>query len=227
MQDQAVLDKERSQIVERAISVCMREQGFTYEPFRDAHLQSGSAHGLSSDFTSMEYAQKNGFGITANAVSPTNVQIPIDPNSRWLMEQAKDLQVAWSSALDGPTPDGRAPCREVGERAFDQEIGIDYTRLEDVHKQTLSSAEMLAAQQEWEQCATEVGFPAADRLALIDSFIRRMKEATGGAPMNEVTPDSLTSLRAEEISAAVATFPCSQRYDKVYEQVFKKHLAHD
>lgn len=231
IQDQVTLDRERTEIIERAIAECMTGKGFRYEPYLDAYFLNGAAHGLSTDLTSLDYAENHGFGIVDGAGAPPSVDIPADPNNEWLFSQPADLQVAWSTALDGPTADGSQTCREAGNEAFESEIGFDYDELGTIYEQVRSSPTVLAAQQAWSQCAAEAGFPAADRLALIELFDQRVSDLTGGAPfadgdpLADVDPTALAALRADEIAAAVATFPCSQEYDAAFAEALENYVA--
>ncbi|MCU1392643.1 MAG: hypothetical protein JWM34_1071 [Ilumatobacteraceae bacterium] len=221
---QVELEKRRAKITQDAIAECMTAKGFDYQPFYDAYLTNSSGQGAGVDFTSLDYAKSHGFGVVDNSVAQ-HFDIPTDPNDKRLLQAPAAEQIAYSAALDGPTSDGSLTCRDQGEKAFQKEAGVDYDHLGDLYTSVQDDPQVVSAEQAWSQCAKTAGFSATSRHALIDEFSARLKQIIGSGPTNNVAAGTLDALRSDEIAAAVATFPCSQAYDKVFLRVFSSSVG--
>lgn len=214
-------DLEKAADSERRVASCMTEAGFSYTP-KNPHSLVDTAD--NTDFASASYARTHGFGISA---------WPAFTPDRTNAQYASSLSTADQKKFG----DTLSSCSEHAEEQSRQEFGVEFanSRFDRIDGSVRSSAPYEQAADEWRTCAGRAGYVSQDRASLIaalhsryDALITRI---TGAA---ELTP-AQTEQRAqsdplyrgfqqEEIRAAVATFPCSQKLDATYRDAFRKAM---
>ncbi|WP_416976271.1 hypothetical protein [Streptomyces sp. T028] len=101
-------DLKKQYLVENAIAVCMKKQGFLYTPeapedFRDSYATDGADYELTKKFR-----QKYGFGYVAPAVYPNDPQVSrkddSEPsaNAKYIATLTPAQKTAYEKALGGP-----------------------------------------------------------------------------------------------------------------------------
>lgn len=214
-------DLERAANSERIVAACMTEAGFSYTPKNPHSLVDTTDN---TDFSSASYAKTHGFGISAwPAFTPdrTNAQYA----SGLSATERKNFADKLSS------------CSESAEEQSRQDFGIEFanSRFDEIDSWVRSGAPYKKAADEWRACAGRAGYVAQDRASLIaalhakyDTIISRI---TGDAELTPAQTEeraqsnmSYLEFRQEEIRAAVATFPCSQKLDANYRAAFQKEL---
>ncbi|MER5435198.1 hypothetical protein [Streptomyces sp. NPDC002588] len=109
----ASAELKKEYLVENAIAVCMKKQGFVYTPeapedFRDSYATDGADYDLTKKFR-----QKYGFGYVAPAVYPNDPQVSrkeaSEPsaNSKYVETLTPTQKTAYEKALGGP-PEGKS-----------------------------------------------------------------------------------------------------------------------
>ncbi|MEV7783376.1 hypothetical protein [Kitasatospora sp. NPDC088351] len=206
---------------EQLIADCMPAHGLHYVPKNPRSLIDTET---STDFSSLEYAQKHGFGIAA---WPSF--LPSHENDSYTASLSEEAVTRYNQALSS--------CSDNSREKAGQEFGVDkgnsdYNKID---KKVTSSSRYRAAGQEWMTCAKERGYDYPSRLVLIQrlrgEYQGVMNELHGsnsdGTPyvngeiQARAEADSkYQEFRQKEVSAAVTTFPCSQSLDRVYQEVF-------
>ena len=208
---------------EQLMGECMSARGLTYRPKDPRGLVDVVTN---SDFTSLDYARRYGFGVTA---FPRFATTP-DPNARYvdaLPAPARNAyEVQLESCVDAAADqDARTPVlAEARQRAARGQTRV------------LSDSRYRAAERAWVRCSTAAGHPAASRPDLI-AGLRTDREhvlarLTASAPSGSAgsMPDveeraaqdrAYQALRAVEIRAAVDTFPCSVDLDRVFAERYQ------
>ncbi|MFF4902625.1 hypothetical protein [Streptomyces sp. NPDC001068] len=216
-------DLEVAARTESLTSACMKSHGFRYLP-RNPHSVVDVED--ASNFSSLGYARKHGFGIS---VFPHFA--PETPAARSYL---KTLSAASLKAYDAALPG----CVDSAQRTTEKEYGIpeansEWARVDD---KVQHDRRYRSALEAWRSCATAAGHPARSRLALVTDLRKRYTSVMAGIQGgNHVLPqDKVAALAARrpawrrfhrsELDAAVATFPCSRTTDRAYVSVFLRYL---
>ncbi|MBO1416416.1 hypothetical protein [Streptomyces sp. FH025] len=219
--EDAQFDLDLATRTEQLIAGCMPARGFQYVPKNPRSLVDTET---STDFSSLEYAQKHGFGIAAWPAF-----LPSHENDSYTASLSEEAATRYDQALSSCSDDSR----EEAGREFGVDKGnSDYNKID---KKVTSSARYQAAGLEWMACAKNRGYDYPSRLDLIrqlrGEYQKIMNELHGrnsdgkpyvnGEIQARAEADSkYQEFRQKEVSAAVATFPCSQTLDRVYREVF-------
>ncbi len=205
---------------QRLTAACMRERGFQYREVDPAAIMDTETE---TDFSSLAYARRHGFGISA---WPT-----FAPDTSGNRAYAKSLPAARAHAYD----DALSGCAEKAGAQANQELGVaEANKAYDAKDARLQrSDEYQRAQAAWRACARQAGYDAPSRSALMDALRAERdqlsRKVTGDA---EVAADqrrqrlldadpAFQAFRRKEIAAAVATFDCSRKLDAVYARLFQ------
>lgn len=227
--DRRIFDRQETIVVE-----CMKRRGFDHSP-RD-FPQTKKQRERASDFTSLPYAQRFGFGVVVNnpAYGAGSEDSPEDPLGRTLGRMSPEERTAYQIALYGPPPPGApgAPsggstpqpgCLDEASGRVRDDLGMTSVlqRFESVDTRVRADPRMREAEEAWRQCSATAGYRADSRLALIRQFEDRVT-ATVGQPGGRAGDSrrALEPVLAEEIAAATATFPCSAALQQVYRKMY-------
>lgn len=223
----------QGRIIEDEIQQCMETRGFNYKPFYMAYVPSAESAERLADFSDEKYASKHGFGLVDSFVMPPDA--PDDPNAEYTQSLTTAQQEAYYNALDGaPDASGLDPssCRAAGQLSFEKAVGgVGFdAQLRQAADQALASAEVQAAGLQWQECARLRGYDFPSRRELIAHIDQLIANVTGQGPrdlnasMDPVVEASLDVVREYEVSAATATFECSQPYDRVLRETLLTKL---
>ncbi|WP_316785049.1 hypothetical protein [Streptomyces sasae] len=216
-------DLEVAARTESLTSACMKSHGFRYLP-RNPHSVVDVED--ASDFSSLDYARKHGFGIS---VFPH-----FAPETTAAKSYLKNLSAASLKAYDAAL----AGCVDSSQRTTEKQYGIpeansEWARVDD---EVQHDRRYRSALETWSSCAAAAGHPARSRLALITALRKQYTSVMAGIQGGDhVLPqDKLAALAAQspawrtfhrsELDAAVATFPCSQTADRTYVSIFLQYL---
>jgi hypothetical protein len=209
------------------ISVCMASHDLTYVP-RDPRTIVDTV--TDSDFASMPYAEKYGFGVTT---FPTFAKTT-DPNEVYVKALSHSDASRYQAALDS--------CDTSATAQANKEFGVQWANYVFSQRDAIvrESKSYDAAQAQWRTCAAGAGYPTAasrvdliqelqaERKALLNDLTSRAEQLNVQATQDELahlaaTDPAWESLHDEEIREAVSTFSCSQAlqvtYDRLYERV--------
>ena len=180
-----------------------------------------------TDFTSLDYAKTYGFGVTTFPHLTG-----VDPNAATLAAMSSAQQDAYTKQL--------VACDDAANQQTNKEYDVDDANqvFNEIDQDVQNDPRYRDAVAAWHQCASAVGYQDPDRTSLISRLRDRMgvirddlstTAAKSGAP-SDATVASLAEhdtgfqqLHQEEVTAAVATFPCSQRLDATYRDVYRSH----
>ena len=221
--DSTSFDLELAARTEALTKSCMTAHGYQYTPKDPRSLVDPA---ISTDFTSLAYARKYGFGIST---FPTFVRNTADDG--YVNKMTSQGRAAYGNTMTTCANDAQDQARNeygIGEANSDWER-IDAEVLRDTRYQ--------AALKDWSTCAARTGHPAASRLAIISELRTRYQgvmaevqsAAHGAASQDQIAAVAATdpvwqNFHQDEVSVATATFPCSQPADQVYASVFKDYL---
>jgi hypothetical protein len=202
---------------------CMRKAGFDYRPV-DPHAIVDTR--TETDFRSLSYAQRYGFGIAAWPVFA-----PDDSGNREYQQKLPARRQAEYSAAS-------SRCSDAANEQANADFGVPLADQENdaLDRRVRASTDYTAARLQWQRCARAAGHTEASRSALMDALRARHDDLVSrisgdaAAPTDtaaqrriDANPD-FQRFRREEISAAVGTFPCSQRLDAVYARIYTSLL---
>jgi hypothetical protein len=199
----------------------MKSHGFQYLP-KNPHSVVDVED--ASDFSSLDYAGKHGFGIS---VFPH-----FAPEATAAKSYLKTLSAASLKAYDATLPG----CVDSSQRTTEKEYGIPEANSEwaRVDGEVQHDRRYQSALETWRSCATAAGHPAQSRLALITDLRKEYTSVMAGIQDGDLPQDQLAALAAQnptwrkfhrsELDAAVATFPCSQAADRIYVSIFLQYL---
>ncbi|WP_414166549.1 hypothetical protein ACMATS_01460 [Streptoverticillium reticulum] len=221
--ESAKFDLEVAARTEALTSTCMKSHGFQYLP-KNPHSVVDVED--ASDFSSLDYARKHGFGIS---VFPH-----FAPEATAAKKYMKTLSAASLKAYDAALPG----CVDSSQHTTEKEYGIPEANSEwaRVDGEVQHDRRYRSALETWKACAAAAGHPAQSRLALITDLRKEYTSVMAGIQGEDrVLPqDQLAALAARnpawqkfhqaELDAAVATFPCSQAADRTYVSVFLQYL---
>ncbi|MFJ8157080.1 hypothetical protein [Streptomyces sp. NPDC094468] len=216
-------DLEVAARTESLTSACMKSRGFRYLP-RNPHSVVDVED--ASDFSSLAYARRHGFGIS---VFPH-----FAPETTAARNNLKNLSAASLKAYDTALPG----CVDSAQRTTEKEYGIpeansEWARVDD---EVQHDGRYRSALRTWSTCAAAAGHPARSRLALITalrkqytSVMARIQDGDQVLPQDELAALAARSpawrtFHRSELDAAVATFPCSQTTDRAYASIFLRYL---
>ncbi|MFJ8386654.1 hypothetical protein ACIQ9Q_19415 [Streptomyces sp. NPDC094438] len=216
-------DLEVAARTEALTSTCMKSHGFQYLP-KNPHSVVDVED--ASDFSSLDYARKHGFGIS---VFPH-----FTPEATAAKSYLKTLSAVSLKAYDATLPG----CVDSSQRTTEKEYGIPEANSEwaRVDGEVQHDRRYQSALETWRSCAVAAGHPAQSRLALITDLRKEYTSVMAGIRGgDQVLPqDQLAALAAQnptwrkfhqsELDAAVATFPCSQAADRKYVSIFLQYL---
>lgn len=178
-QDQSDLDRQNA-AVEEAVSACMQEQGFDYQPSK----HGGSfvvADDSGLDWASEEFATTYGYGITTDPLGMDadshSEADQVDPNADYVASLSDTERAAYNEALWGPTPDEPAEgesaaydwtkggCNGRAQHDFGGPVGADDPEFADVidqmngvYDQVLESPAVVAKEKVWADCMADAGY---------------------------------------------------------------------
>ena len=219
----------QGRITEAAIASCMKRRGFAYVPNPASYVPADDSAAAVSDFTSLTYAERHGFGLTDPYLDPPP-RPPSDPNAAAFDALSTSDKVAYSEALDGADGGAGSSCRSDGEKAFaEQSGGASFAaRLQDLAEQVTAQPAVVTAREAWQRCAANAEYEFPSRRELIRSINDRIDKARGATPRDVGQPlatderSALDDIRQYEVGAATATFDCSQRYDTVFVDALRE-----
>jgi hypothetical protein len=203
---------------ESLTAACMTAARLRYRPRSPDEIVDTQTN---TDFGSLDYAKRYGFGITALPTFGRG-----DPNRGYLDSLPAEARASYEQQL--------TRCAQRAGAQADQEYGVaeanrEFDRIDD---RVESDPRYRAALARWALCAAAAGHPEPSRLDLIDMLqgrldsIQQRLATTPGATSDEdvarraAGDPQFQQLRREEISAAVGTFPCSRRLDATYREVY-------
>ncbi|WP_261398594.1 hypothetical protein [Streptomyces misionensis] len=174
-------DLKKRYLLENALAVCMKKQGFTYTPVApEDPAASWATDGADYDLTK-KYRQKYGFGIYAAAVYPDDPKAPgsaafretsngSSPNADYVATLTPGQKAAYDKALGGP-PDpktgrkewtgcsGEAD-RQVYGSASAQERSVTTAEQNQANAQALNGdPRLIALAQSYATCLKDHGIP--------------------------------------------------------------------
>lgn len=200
------------------IKSCMKGAGFEYFPKAAGSLVDFKDE---RDLSSLEYAKTYGFGLTTTpdfaAQSPENFS--------YHATLSRSRQVAYEKA--------ESDCADAAAKQVGSEFALSAGRdkYQEITKQVSSLGEYQASLNTWKACATAAGFDYPSRDALIKTFSDRVQKiysrvykSPQGLKSDLSKDPGFMQLRADEISTATATFPCSQTADAVRSRLYKSIL---
>ncbi|WGD37107.1 hypothetical protein [Lysinibacter sp. HNR] len=197
--DEAKLKAQQKE-VEEAVAVCMADQGFTYTPNTDtSHLVGAD---LDSDFYkgrgTLEWAEKNGYGVTTQASSQDSEEPTSNPDEEYLASLSEDEREAYDIALfgapsgseEGDSPDegssaeefdpATAGCHQNATREIMSEgIGEAFTdptytelmeQMGTLQEKVMKDPAYLAARKQWGECLADAGYPDVEGVEGTDAF---------------------------------------------------------
>ncbi|MFD9062684.1 hypothetical protein ACFVZ3_14315 [Kitasatospora purpeofusca] len=211
---------------EELIAACMSGKGFQYTAKNPRSLVDTTT---STDFSSLTYAQSNGFGISSWPIFE-----PSHENDAYEASLVGERMQKYNSALSScADSSGVRAAKEFGVKKGNS----DYTRIDGM---ILSDPRYQSAGSTWAECAKSGGFSYPSRISLIAGLRKEhqalMKRISSQVISGKEVSQSELEVRAKsdagyqefnrkEIAAAVATFPCSQAADKVYQDLFKEFIG--
>jgi hypothetical protein len=232
-ESQMDLFRTQARVIEGTVASCMHRLGFEYTEFTANYVPTVDDAELLADLTDFRFATHHGFGLVDSALARPIP--PQDPNSNYVLSLSDAAQRRYLVALEGDPSSGASPsgCRAEGQTAFDQVLGRRgfADAVATAAHAALSTPVVIDAARQWTSCAASAGYPFSSRRALIDSLIERIQRigGTGGTDLASRPADStrsaLETIRAAEVAAAVATFNCSQAYDRVLAAQVDEELA--
>jgi hypothetical protein len=205
-QRQALLDIETEK--QGLIVSCMKASGFTYVAVpADAILI------MVMSFKSREFATSYGFSPPRlSEDSPERKNSPQQPK-----QPPESKTKPWGDQVEKCT-------NSVSKRVNQERHVAEVQRAVDRAKVAAAENPLVkTAAQDWQRCASANGVEALSRRDLILKFSNET-EALSNAGADEA---SLSNLKGREITAAVATFDCSQIFDGVFDAAVAKELRLD
>lgn len=205
------------------IRTCMKKDGFDYHPV-DPHAIVDTT--TETDFRSLAYAQRYGFGIAAWPVFAPD----------W--SGNREYQATLSTQRQADYAAASSRCLDTANEKANADFGIPQANQEndELDRRVRASADYVKAREEWQRCARAAGHTEASRAALMDALRARHDDLVNRISGDAATPTDAAAqrridanpafqvFRRDEINAAVGTFPCSQRLDAVYARIYTSML---
>lgn len=211
LEPNAVGDEFRLALADQAehlTATCMADHRFRYLP-KDPHTLVDVV--TDTDFSSPDYANRYGFGVT---VSPVFASSP-DPNRDYVDSLSATKQTSYETRLARCADEAAG---EAERRSGQTEAERRFTRTDLLVR---SSPRYRAAEQAWARCAAAKGYRNPTRLDLINSFRAERDTLTKQPSTDQATSD----LNRRERAAAVATYTCSQEMDGAYRNLYETFRA--
>jgi negative regulator of sigma E activity len=221
--DSTRFDLELATRTEALTQTCMTAHGYQYTP-KDPYSLVDPA--ISTDFTSLAYAQRYGFGISTFPSFTRSVA-----DDAYVKSLSSQARAAYGNALSTCANDAQSQART--------EYGISEanSEWERIDGEVQRDARYQAALVSWRACASRAGYPAASRLAAIKALRTRYQSVMADVQKKVhgvVSQDQIAAIAAadpvwqsfhrDEVALATATFPCSQPVDETYAAVFQENL---
>lgn len=206
---------------EAVVATCMKLEGFDYRavnPLRNGSIQMGPSE---QDFGSREFRKVHGFGIADSRNPP---QISSNPNSDYVDSLSSGDRAKYDALLGASSdtqPAGFESCRTKAYRAIDvrgKVISELSGSLYDLQVKIQNDKRTGQIRLKWKECMQKQGFPVVGISQLYQDLTERAQKAEG---------EALVKARADEITASLADFDCSQktreetlRIRRTYEEEF-------
>jgi hypothetical protein len=210
---------------QHVVADCMHHNSFQYTP---VDVRSIIDTTTETDFTSLSYAQNNGFGIS----SWPQFQPDRSGNEAYRASLPSGTQKNYENVL--------RQCADNAKYQADREFGVSVAtdNFNTVDGQVWRDSRLVSARQLWQSCAQYHGYPASSRDTLIATLrndYNLILDMIGTYPSSggDIDQERRTEqdpryqrFHQHEIAVAVATFPCSQDMDRIYTQVYKQLMSH-
>lgn len=239
----AALATERLTKEQEAISACMRQQGFDYQPFIPqikatdfgGPLQDSSGSPVDAKTIATEY----GLGITIQSEQSVEESAP-NPNEVYMSTLVGNDLVKYQEALygealtdyavvDSTDPEGTG-CLHVGYRAATppglpspDKWNAYRELLADIERRASESSEVLAASDAYQDCMAQQGFDdIRDPSVISEPLSRRWAQLAPSVPLERAAVEmagstELLSIQELERSVALANADCIGPWNNAYE----------
>lgn len=201
------------------VADCMHHGSFQYAPV-DPHSVIDTT--TETDFTSLSYAQRYGFGISAWPV----FQPDRSGNETYRAALLTSKQKSYDNTLE--------QCADNAKRQADREFGVSVAtdRFNATNDRVQRDPRFVEARHEWQSCAQRRGYSYPNRDTLIATFRNDYNSILDTAGVSSSLTGEADSqhhaeqnpqyqqFREREITAAVDTFPCSQDLDSAYAKIY-------
>ncbi|CAN5562763.1 hypothetical protein BH24ACT5_BH24ACT5_07110 [soil metagenome] len=198
------------------IQACMNEAGFDY------NLEERGGIGFDGDLglSSLEYAEQWGFGVYTMLDPEIN---PYDQDDAYAGSSNDEITDALSSAQQTSWFTMFDRCQND---SFDEPIGMnaDFQQVvADFGSMIENDPRSVEAEATWRDCMVEAGHPFPNQQAMYEEAFNSdlQFQFVASSAWEESSPDHAAYLEAvqHEIDIAVASVPCSEALEAVYDTV--------